>query len=224
MDSSEFLLNPLRQNITENNLHLRALIQDINACAGPLVELHALNSAGRSKISTLRKLLDKFGDVSKENNDSELLKEVALQREQLASSMDAFKKANMRAMLSIEKGAKEELLKPSKEENVVRQRNKGDKESLVKMSSNVTDQLLSISKQLAETTQRSAATLDTLITSSDSVTGTREELKVTSGAIGQSGKLLAKYGRREFTDKILMFFAFAFFVACVFYIVQKRLF
>lgn len=106
----------------------------------------------------------------------------------------------------------------------VRQRKKRDKDSLVKMSSNVTDQLLAISRQLAETTKRSAETLDTLVVSSDNVTGTQEELKNTSGIISQSGKLLNKYGRREFTDKILITFAFAFFLLCVLYIVQKRLF
>lgn len=127
-------------------------------------------------------------------------------------------------MLSIEKGWKEELLQPKTEETALRQRQKRDKEHLVKMSSNVTEQLLSISRQLADTTKRSADTLDALVTSSDTVSGTQEELKVTSGTISQSGKLLAKYGRREFTDKILMFFAFIFFIACVFYIVQKRLF
>ncbi|XP_018577503.1 vesicle transport protein SEC20 [Anoplophora glabripennis] len=224
MDSSQYILTNLRQDITENNLQLKAIIQDINACVGPLAELHALNSAGRSKISALRKFIDRFGDIAKENKDPVLLKEVVLQREQLASTMDAFKKANLKSMLVIEKGAKEELLKPTNEETVLRQRQKRDKESMAKMSSNVTDQLLSISRQLADTTKRSAETLETLVTSSDSVTGTQEELKFTSGTISQSGKLLAKYGRREFTDKILMFFAFAFFIACVIYIVQKRLF
>lgn len=138
--------------------------------------------------------------------------------------MESFKKANIKAMLALEKDNKEELFKAKDPETVLRQRQKRDKENIVKMSSSVTDQLLSISRQLAETTQRSADTLDTLVTSSDSVIGTQEELKNTSGVIGQSGKLLAKYGRREFTDKILTFFAFAFFMACVFYIVQKRLF
>jgi protein transport protein SEC20 len=47
---------------------------------------------------------------------------------------------------------------------------------------------------------------------------------MTGSVIDQSGKLLAKYGRREFTDKVLLLFAFAFFLACVLYIVQKRLF
>lgn len=67
--------------------------------------------------------------------------------------MDAFKKANLKSMLAIEKSTKEELFKP-KNENEVRQRNKRDKEAMVKMSSNVTDQLLNISRQLAETTKQ----------------------------------------------------------------------
>lgn len=138
--------------------------------------------------------------------------------------MDAFKRANIKSMLAIEKGAKEELLKPANDGTVLKHRQKRDKEGLVKMNSSITDQLLSISRQLADTTKRSADTLDALTVSSDSVVGTQEELRATSGAISQSGKLLAKYGRREFTDKILMFFAFSFFVACVIYIVQKRLF
>lgn len=138
--------------------------------------------------------------------------------------MDDFKKANIKSMLAIEKSNKEELLRPANEERELKKRHIRDKSSMAKMTSSVTDQLLSISRQLAETTKRSADTLDTLVTSSDNVIGTQEELKITSGAIGQSGKLLAKYGRREFTDKMLMFFAFAFFIACAVYIVQKRLF
>ncbi|RZC33573.1 vesicle transport protein SEC20 [Asbolus verrucosus] len=224
MDSTDYILETLRKDITEHNLQIRAIIQDINACAGPLTELHGLNSAGRSKISALRKFIDKFGDIAKERKNPVFLKDVVSYREQLASTMDAFKKANIKSMLAIEKGTKEELMKPKNEETALRQRQKRDKENLVKMSSNITEQLLSISRQLADTTKRSADTLDTLVTSSDSVIGTQEELKVTSSTISQSGKLLAKYGRREFTDKILMFFAFVFFVACVFYIVQKRLF
>ncbi|KAJ8984830.1 hypothetical protein NQ317_013029 [Molorchus minor] len=103
MDSTQDILNTIRQEVTENNLQLKAIIQDINCCVGPLVELHGLNSAGRSKISALRKFIDRFGDIAKENKDPELLKEVVLQREQLASTMDSFKKANLKSMLAIEK-------------------------------------------------------------------------------------------------------------------------
>lgn len=138
--------------------------------------------------------------------------------------MDYFKKSNIKAMLQIEKSSKEKLLKRTEESGVRFRHQKRDKENLVKQSSNITDQLLAVSRQLADTTKRSADTLDSLISSSDSIYGTQEELKVTGSAITQSGKLLAKYGRREFTDKILVWFAFLFFCFCVFYIVQKRLF
>lgn len=45
---------------------------------------------------------------------------------------------------------------------MMKYRQRKDKEGLVKMSSDVTEQLLSISRHLAETSQRSADTLETL--------------------------------------------------------------
>jgi protein transport protein SEC20 len=45
---------------------------------------------------------------------------------------------------------------------MIQYRQRKDKEGLVKMSSDVTEQLLSISRHLAETTQRSSDTLETL--------------------------------------------------------------
>lgn len=132
-------------------------------------------------------------------------------------------------MLEIEKQQKDELFAISPESEL-RQRNpagssgKPNRLSLLSQQESVTDRMRSISQQLSDTTHKSAATLDTLVSSSTSVEGTRDELLNTAGTISQSGKLLKKYGRRECTDKILLFFAFSFFLACVFYIVQKRLF
>ncbi|XP_045472952.1 vesicle transport protein SEC20-like isoform X3 [Harmonia axyridis] len=224
MNSTDIVLENLRKNITEQSFQIKALIQDINDCGGPLSELHKLNSEGRIKIASLRKYIDKFWEVAEENKNANLLKEVLLHRDQLSSTMDFFKKANIKAMLQIEKDSKEKLLRRRDETGVRLRPHKRDKENLVKQSSNITEQLLAVSRQLADTTKQSADTLDSLISSSESVYGTQEELKLTGSAITQSGKLLAKYGRREFTDKILVWFAFLFFCFCVFYIVQKRLF
>lgn len=136
-------------------------------------------------------------------------------------------------MIEIEKLQKEELFKTdldddSGEPNELRHRgsvaSRHSRSSLLSQQDSVTDKMLSISRHLSETTQRSAATLDTLVASSAHVEGTRDELQSTAGTISQSGKLLKKYGRRECTDKVLLMFAFAFFLACVVYIVQKRVF
>ncbi|KAL9695686.1 hypothetical protein quinque_014971 [Culex quinquefasciatus] len=197
MESHKYTLSSIRQDIVDNNLHVKAIIQDILAATRTVY------------------------------------KEVDQHREQFSKTLQAFRKANISTMLEIEKQQKDELfaLSPDSE---LRQRHPGgsssggatksNRSTLLSQQESVTDRMRSISQQLSETTQKSAATLDTLITSSTAVEGTRDELLNTAGTISQSGKLLKKYGRRECTDKILLFFAFAFFLACVFYIVQKRLF
>lgn len=127
-------------------------------------------------------------------------------------------------MLEIEKLDKAELLASKSE---VRHRGSGSKHqqtNLAYQQDSVTQKMLAISRHLSETTQRSAATLETLVASSASVEGTRDELQNTAGSISHSNKLLKKYGRREFTDKIVVFFTFAFFICSVLFIVQHRLF
>lgn len=128
-------------------------------------------------------------------------------------------------MLEIERLDKAELLANTSE---VRNRGTGStkygQSNLAYQQDSITEKMLSISRHLSETTQKSAATLETLVASSSNVDGTRDELQNTAGTILTSKKLLKKYGRRECTDKILVFFAFTLFIAVVLYIVQKRLF
>lgn len=228
MDGDKYLIEQVRQKIANHNLSINALIQDIHKCQGPLEVLNELNAEGRLKLAELRKLIGRLESLGKEcpslSERNEILQEVQSSREQLTSTLGVFRKANVACMLAIEKSDKERLFNEKDEDTLLRHRQKKDKTSLVKMSSSITDQLLSISRHLADTTQRSSDTLDTLVNSSSNVTSTQQELRDTGSAIAQSGKLLAKYGRREFTDKLILLFAFAFFLACVFYIIQKRLF
>ncbi|XP_058813880.1 vesicle transport protein SEC20 [Topomyia yanbarensis] len=227
MESQKYTLSSMRQDIIDNNLHVKAIIQDILAYRGSIAELNTLNEAGRGKLAALRKCIERLDDWARDEGDQQIFKEVDQHREQFSKTLQAFRKANISTMLEIEKQHKEELfaLSPDSE---LRQRHPGatstNRSSLLSQQESVTDRMRSISQQLSETTNKSAATLETLISSSVSVEGTRDELLTTAGTISQSGKLLKKYGRRECTDKILLFFAFAFFLACVFYIVQKRLF
>lgn len=231
MESHKYTLPSIRQDIVDNNLYVKAIIQDILAFRGSIAELDTLNEAGRGKLAALRKCIERLDDWARDEGDPNVFKEVDQHREQFSKTLQAFRKANISTMLEIEKQHKEELFALSPE-NEVRQRHPAgtagpgnpNRSSLLSQQESVTDRMRSISQQLSETTQKSAATLETLISSSTSVEGTRDELLNTAGTISQSGKLLKKYGRRECTDKILLFFAFAFFLACVFYIVQKRVF
>ena len=77
---------------------------------------------------------------------------------------------------------------------------------------------------MAETVERSKQTVGSLESSSKTVEELQEEHKMMGGVIGQSRRLITKYGRREFTDKVLIIFALAFFFGVVLYILRKRLF
>lgn len=61
------------------------------------------------------------------------------------------------------------------------------------------------------------------VTSSKQVGETFDEFRNMSGHIQSSHKLLTKYGRRECTDKLLIFLALVFFFASVLYVIKKRL-
>lgn len=227
MDIQKYTLPEIRQDLIDNNLQAKAIIQDILSYRGSISDLETLNEVGRSKLAALRKCIEKLDDWARDVGDPELSKEVDTHRDQFSKTLQAFRKANVATMLEIEKANREELMAITGETDLRKRtgaNSRHNRSSLIAQENNVTEKMLSISRHLSETTQKSATTLDTLVMSSQNVDATRDELQSTHGTIHQSGKLLQKYGRRECTDKILLFFAFVFFLACVFYIVQKRLF
>lgn len=214
MDPDNYAVDLIRQDIVKYQLQVNALIQDIQQCNGPLEDLDELNAEGRAKIAALKFSIEHLASIAETETDQkkkvELLSAVESYKEQLTTSLAAFRKANVVSACVIDKLARENLFSiPEERQNALRKRH--DKQSLTNASSQVTDKLLSISRHLAETTQRSADTLDTLLTSSDKVGNTKDELEHQQQAIVQSGKLLGKYGRREVTDKALLALAFAFF-------------
>lgn len=178
-------------------------------------------------MSAIRKSIERLDDWARDTADALLAKEVDNHRDQFSKTLQAFRKANVSTMLEIEKANREELMAITGESEL-RQRStaraRPNQGSLVSQENDVTEKMLAISRHLSETTQKSAITLETLVASSQNVEATSDELQNTAGSITMSGKLLKKYGRRECTDKMLLFFAFSLFLACVFYIVQKRLF
>lgn len=226
MDNSDVTYQNFVKNLATYHFQVKAIIQDILDCRKSMDTLNELNEKGRAKIALLREELENLVAYATDSGDQKYMLEVVSQRHLLSGLLKEFKEANISSMFAIEKAQRENLLKsPNGEESIIRNRKKkADRDSLLKMSTGVTDHLLTISRQLAATTQRSQDTLDSLVSSSSIVHGTQSELQNTGSTITQSSKLLKKYGRREFTDKVIMFFAFLFFLAVCLYIVQKRLF
>uniref|UniRef100_A0A182IV71 Sec20 C-terminal domain-containing protein n=1 Tax=Anopheles atroparvus TaxID=41427 RepID=A0A182IV71_ANOAO len=230
--NQDYTLASVRLELLDTNLRVKAIIMDINNFRGTIVELETLNEAGRDKLAALRKCIERLEDLAHDEGNSDILKEVEKHREQLFSTQQAFRKANIATMLEIEKANKEELFALRPEASEIRKRttagsvgskaNRGS--ALLIQHESVTDRMHSISQQLFETTQKSAATLDMLVATSATVQGTRDELLKTAGTIKQSHKLLEKYSRRECTDKILALFGLTLFLVSVIYVISRRLF
>lgn len=79
-----------------------------------------------------------------------------------------------------------------------------------------------VAKTLARQAHLSQQTLISLAESSSTINLTQEEFRGIAGLLNQSKVILTKYGRREVTDKILIFMALVFFYCCVLYVVSKR--
>lgn len=127
--------------------------------------LDELNAEGRAKIAKLKSSIERLASIAETESNKktkiELLSSVRSYKEQLNTSLAAFRKANVVSACVIDKLARENLFSmPEEQQNALRRRR--DKQSLTNASSQTTEKLLSISRHLAETTQRSANTLDTL--------------------------------------------------------------
>merc|ERR1719376_155576 len=175
----------------------------------------------RSNISKLELIAMEMLDMEQSQM---ITSQVESHREQLASCQRQFRVAKVKAMTALETQSSKDLFKSANEGGRAGLRNRKDKEQMVAEHGSITNNLMAISRQLAETVEKSKQTVNSLEGTSRTVEEVREEHKMMGGGIGQSKKLITKYGRREFTDKVLIVFALAFFFAVVLYILRKRLF
>ncbi|XP_071299691.1 vesicle transport protein SEC20 [Agelaius tricolor] len=218
---------PLRvchQEIVKFDLEIKAAVQDIRDCPGPLSALTELNAAVKEKFRHLRGRIQELEQMAKEQDkESEkqaLLREVENHKKQMLSNQAAWRKANLACKIAIDNSEKDQLLQGR---DILRQR-KTTKESLAESASNITESLMGISRMMSQQVQQSEETVQTLANSSRTILEANEEFKSMSGTIQLGRKLITKYNRRELTDKLLIFLALALFLATVLYILKKRLF
>ncbi|XP_069867972.1 vesicle transport protein SEC20 [Dipodomys merriami] len=212
------------QEIVRFDLEVKALIQDIRDCSGPLSALTELNTKVKEKFQQLRHRIQELEQSAKEQDkESEkqiLLQEVENHKKQMLSNQTSWRKANLTCKMAIDNLEKAELLQGG---GPLRQR-KTTKESLAQTSSAITESLMGISRMMSQQVQQSEEAVHTLANSSRTILDANEEFKSMSGTIQLGRKLITKYNRRELTDKLLIFLALALFLATVLYIVKKRLF
>ncbi|XP_043841535.1 vesicle transport protein SEC20 [Dromiciops gliroides] len=211
------------QEIVIFDLEVKAFIQDIRDCSGPLSTLTELNAKVKEKFHHLRLRIQELEQMAKEQDkESEkqaLLQEVENHKKQMLSNQTAWRKANLACKIAIDNLEKAELLQGGD----MRQR-KTTKETLAQTSSSITESLMGISRMMSQQVRQSEEAMQILANSSRTILDANEEFKSMSGTIQLGRKLITKYNRRELTDKLLIFLALALFLATVLYILKKRLF
>ncbi|XP_067657991.1 vesicle transport protein SEC20-like [Haliotis asinina] len=212
------------QEIVKLDLEVKAIIQDIRDYAQTTQDVEDFNAQARERITKLRGKVNELEQLGKEQDkDSDreaILKNVDNHRQTLSSTITSLRQSNLTTQLMIEKRSKEQLLSGGIS---AKQRGKGNKETLAKTASNITENLMSLNKMLTSQLEQSELSMTMLASSSKTVTDTQDEFRNMGGHIENSRRLLTKYGRRELTDRLLIFLALVFFFATVLYIMKKRL-
>ncbi|XP_015674151.1 vesicle transport protein SEC20 isoform X1 [Protobothrops mucrosquamatus] len=212
------------QEIVKFDLEIKAAVQDIRDCTGPVSVLGELNAKVKEKFQHVRLRIQELEQMAKEQDkESEkqvLLQEVENHKKQMLSNQTAWRKANLACKIAIDNSEKDELLRGG---DPLRQR-KSTKENLAEGASNITESLMGISRMMSQQVQQSEEAMQSLVNSSRTILDANEEFKSMSGTIQLGRKLITKYNRRELTDKLLIFLALALFLATVLYILKKRLF
>ncbi|XP_064452630.1 vesicle transport protein SEC20 isoform X3 [Mirounga angustirostris] len=151
------------QEIIKFDLEVKALIQDIRDCSGPLSALTELNTKVKEKFQQLRHRIQELEQSAKEQDrESEkqaLLQEVENHKKQMLSNQTSWRKANLTCKIAIDNLEKAELLQGG---DLLRQR-KTTKESLAQTSSAITESLMGISRMMSQQVQQSEEAMQTLV-------------------------------------------------------------
>ncbi|XP_005103746.1 vesicle transport protein SEC20 [Aplysia californica] len=212
------------QEIVKLDLEAKAIIQDIRQDADDTEVLDDYNAQGRQKISQLRiKIaeLERLGlERDRDSDRDAILVNVENLRQKLSSTVTSLRQACLTTKMALDKKTKQQLLSGSSQ---LRKRNQGNKETLAKTASAISENLISLNRTMAEQVKQSEMNITTLAGTSQAVSDTKDEFHSMGGHIQHSQRLLTKYGRREFTDRLLILLALLFFFATVLYIMKKRL-
>jgi len=188
-------------------------------------QISDLTKQARENIPTLKSISEDMSTIYKYKS---LSPRVVDQAKTYALSVDGLQATLRKLLLDFQNVAntkhRQDLLSLSRSPFEERTHRRFGRGGAAQTATGMTDSLMTSQQILSETLQRSQGTLEQLTFSAQNIQANQDELRAQTSVVNTAQKLLAKYGRREWTDKVLICLALCFFFACVLYIVQKRLF
>ncbi|KAI6170771.1 Sec20 [Aphelenchoides bicaudatus] len=122
-----------------------------------------------------------------------------------------------------EQEQRDALLKPSRSGVFSKRTERRDRQARVD-AKETTKNLSSLVQRMGDEVRLSEQSTMILTTSSSTLKDTGLQMNAIGQSIKSGGKLITKYGRRELTDKILLFMALLLYFGVIIYILKKRVF
>ncbi|KAK6744470.1 hypothetical protein RB195_011277 [Necator americanus] len=140
---------------------------------------------------------------------------------ELTENQQQLRTATIHARKTINESARSSLFESTSDGPERKKRQMGEK-NLKEDAMKTTERLSELLSRMGEQVTQSEQTMDSLVHSSSVLAQTHKEFESHAGYIQTGSKLLSKYERRELTDKILVTIALIFYLAVIYYILQKR--
>lgn len=219
-------LQNCRFELVKFDQDVKSKIIAVENCLGPMTLLNQLCHNVREKLTDCSEKIAELEELqrilktpSDKDEFSALIKRYKMET---AQNLHNLRRATLAALKNIESSERSQLMSKSEIGN-------GDNKSrptsdMTQDSAAFSDNLTNLLRTMDGQVRQSEETLKALLGSSHVLGETEGEFRSMGAHISSSGKLLSKYGRREFTDRILFILALLFFFGTVFYIVKKRLF
>jgi protein transport protein SEC20 len=208
----------------QNKLQQLSVIKSYNSLDQRSNEIKTLLKDYKQKLNDIKDVCSVV--QSRHSNKTEIyLNELKIQTDHFNKIEIKFRNEYYLAQKKLENSERDSLLNLDKSSGDSNQQRKNiDKEILYSQSKALNDGLLESSQTIKSSLEQSNLALNKLLTSSDSIKQTSDEYSKMSMNINDSKRLLTKYDRREFTNKLLFLFSLCLFFSVVLYIIWKRLF
>ncbi|XP_055346884.1 vesicle transport protein SEC20-like isoform X2 [Paramacrobiotus metropolitanus] len=228
-----------RNVLVRADIDLNKILEGI-LTAGSRQEMDSLLASSRRIFSLAEQHLEMMESLLSQISspkEKDTLKTEAEQRAKQFKTLQAeIRSAVVQRLAALDKQQRSELLDESGGTNPSNSKNSSDAKNnpgvrnymtqaeMATASSQGTEDLVRIRRNLVRQVEQSGESIQTLATSSETLGKINDEYQSMGSTIQQGGRLIDKYGRRQFTDKILITLGFAFFFLVCAYIVNKRLF
>ena len=206
-------------------IQLLSIIKSYNTLDQRSSEIKALLKDYKQKLNDIKDVCSVV--QSRNSNKTEIyLNELKIQTDHFNKIEIKFRNEYYLAQKKLENSERDSLLHSSSESggDNIQQRKNIDKEILYNQSKVFNENLLESSQTIKSSLEQSNLALNKLQSSSDSIKQTSDDYNKMSLNINDSKRLLTKYDRREFTNKLLFVFSLCLFFSVVLYIIWKRLF